>query len=56
LRGLLLRRRVSPRTSPLSIDAQFGEAGLEVLGKHWFAPGFSEKVLVLSRPIRSRTD
>lgn len=56
LRGALLQRRVSPRTSPLSIDAQFRAAGLEVLGKHWFAPGFSEKVLVLSRPVRSRTD
>ncbi|MFM7282211.1 MAG: class I SAM-dependent methyltransferase [Planctomycetia bacterium] len=56
LRGALLQRRVSPRTSPLGIDAQFRAAGLEVLGKHWFAPGFSEKVLVLSRPLRSRTD
>jgi SAM-dependent methyltransferase len=53
LRGALFRRRVSPRTSPSGIDPLFLAAGLEVHGKHWFAPGFSEKVLVLARPVRA---
>lgn len=50
LRGCLFQRHVSPRISPLRIDALFAAAGLKVIGKHYFAPGFSEKVLVLARP------
>ena len=30
------------------IEPLFAEAGLALRSKHWFAPGFSEKVLVLA--------
>jgi len=48
LRGQLLARPVSRRMRPPEIDPCFRAAGLRVLGKRWFAPGFSEKVLVLA--------
>jgi len=53
LRGRLLARPVSPRMQPFQIDPFFAEAGLAVRSKHWFAPGFSEKVLVLGEKRRS---
>jgi ubiquinone/menaquinone biosynthesis C-methylase UbiE len=48
LRGKLLARPVSWRIPPGEIDPLFAEAGLAVRSKRWFAPGFSEKVLVLA--------
>jgi ubiquinone/menaquinone biosynthesis C-methylase UbiE len=48
LRGRIFARAVSPRMQPSRIEACFAEAGLAVRSKHWFAPGFSEKVLVLA--------
>ena len=47
-RGRVLARRVSWRIPPGEIDAQFAAAGLSVRAKRFFAPGFSEKVLVLA--------
>ncbi|MBK7643821.1 MAG: class I SAM-dependent methyltransferase [Planctomycetes bacterium] len=48
LRGKLLARAAAPRMRPAEIDPLFAAAGLAVSGKRWFAPGFSEKVLVLA--------
>ena len=48
VRGALSGRRVAPRLRPSEIDPLFAQAGLAVLEKRWFAPGFSEKVLVLA--------
>jgi len=39
---------VTPRLSPSEIDPLFARAGLGVRSKRFFAPGFSEKVLVLA--------
>ena len=44
LRGV----RVAPRLSPSEIEPLFAAAGLALRSKRWFAPGFSEKVLVLA--------
>jgi ubiquinone/menaquinone biosynthesis C-methylase UbiE len=52
LRGRLLARPVPPRIAPAEIDLLFARAGLAVRGKRWFAPGFSEKVLVLAEKVR----
>ena len=40
--------RVAPRLRPSEIEPLFADAGLTVRSKRWFAPGFSEKVLVLA--------
>jgi SAM-dependent methyltransferase len=40
--------RVAPRMRPSEIEPLFAEAGLALRSKRWFAPGFSEKVLVLA--------
>lgn len=48
LRGRLLARPVAPRLRPSEVDPLFAEAGLRVRSKRWFAPGFSEKLLVLA--------
>jgi SAM-dependent methyltransferase len=48
LRGRLAARPVSPRLRPAEIGPLFAEAGLALRSTRWFAPGFSEKVLVLA--------
>jgi len=48
LRGRLLARPVSERLPPSGIEPLFAKAGLGVRSKRFFAPGFSEKVLVLA--------
>ncbi len=48
LRSKLLARPASPRLRPREVDPLFAEAGLRVRSKRWFAPGFSEKLLVLA--------
>jgi len=48
LRGKLLARPVSARLRPSEIDPLFAGAGLVPRSKRWFAPGFSEKLLVLA--------
>lgn len=54
-RARLFGQRASPRLSPRAVDALFAAAGLRIEKRHYFAPGFSEKLLVLAWPTRLRS-
>lgn len=48
-RALLTGRRSPHRYTLAELDADFAAAGLAIVRKHWLAPPFSEKMVVLAR-------